>query len=82
MHSILPTRSEGMRVSAGHRRKIEQMSAPVVAWLVDHLYINDDCGILDVPRYMAPHIREGYHNGLRETMGAIPRPLPRERMSK
>lgn len=31
------------------RKRIETMSAPVVAWLIDHGYVDDDCGILNIP---------------------------------
>lgn len=30
------------------RQYLEGMSAPVVAWLIDHKYVADDCGILNV----------------------------------
>lgn len=38
------------------RKYLEGLSAPVIAWLIDHGYVYDDCGILNAYR---TSIREG-----------------------
>jgi len=42
--------------NAKERALLERMDAPVIAWLIDHGYVADDCGILNVRNY---HWREG-----------------------
>lgn len=62
------------------RRYLEGLSAPVVAFLIDNGWVQDDCGILNA-RY--GNIREGVLIASRATQGHIEVPVPtrsRERL--
>lgn len=62
-------------MSAATRRKIERMSAPVVAWLIDNDYIADECGILEVTKRGRAFLGEALRNASRHTQGHQPVPM-------
>ena len=64
------------------RRKLEGMSAPVLAWLMDNGYVVDDCGILNVTWKGYSHIREATMTAVRTLNGTreVPVPAMRERL--
>lgn len=69
-------------MAAHHRKQLEKMSAPVIAWLIDHGYVSEDCGILDVTSWGWHHLKEARNTASRETMGhkLVPVPVMRERL--
>jgi len=69
-------------MAAHHRKQLEKMSAPVIAWLIDHGYVGEDCGILDVTLLGWHHLREARNTASRMTMGhkLVPVPAMRERL--
>ena len=69
-------------MAARHRKKLEKMSAPIIAWLIDHCYVGDDCGILELTHLGYAHIREAVAVASRDTQGmkAVPVPAKRERL--
>lgn len=46
---------------ARHRAYLEKLSAPIVAWLIDRAYINDEVGVLEIAIGS-----DGYYKNLRE----------------
>lgn len=73
----------GEQMSAGHRKKLERCTSPVIAWLLDAGYIADDCGVLDVTSMGRQEIARGYADALRQTAAFRMHRLPvsRERLS-
>jgi hypothetical protein len=65
-------------MGAAHREHLERMSAPLVAWLIDHGDVADNCGILDVTTRGRRFIRESVLVGSRAIRGAVPHPFPQE----
>lgn len=55
------------------RKYLEGVSAPLMAWLIDHQYVADDCGILNGSNY---HLREGILVGSRMLQGQVQVPVP------
>lgn len=56
-------------MSAHHRKRLEKMSAPVIAWLIAFDYVADECGILEVTPLGHAHLHEARIVATRETMG-------------
>lgn len=55
------------------RRVLERQSAPIIAFLIDHDWVVDDCGILN-SRW--GNIREGILVASRELRGHVQVPVP------
>lgn len=62
--------------NATERAVLERMDAPVIAWLIDHGYVADDCGILNVKNY---HWREGVRLAKDAQYGVKQVPVPEMR---
>jgi hypothetical protein len=56
------------------RQHLERQSAPVIAFMIDNGWVDDDCGILNA-RY--GNIREGLLVAHRTLNGAVAVPIPR-----
>lgn len=55
------------------RAHLETCSAPVIAWLLDHGYVADDCGILNTRNY---YYREGLLQASRAVQNMPQVPVP------
>lgn len=62
--------------NAKTRKRLECMSAPVVAWLMANDYVVDDCGILNLTWKGVSHIREATIVAVRSLNGAREVPCP------
>ena len=62
--------------NAKTRKRLECMSAPVVAWLMDNGYVVDDCGVLNLTWKGVSHIREATMTAVRTLNGAVPTSVP------
>lgn len=61
-------------MAAAHRRKLEAMSAPVIAWLIDNDYVANEGGVLEVTTQGWYHLKEATRNASRHTQGHLPVP--------
>lgn len=57
------------------RAHLEKTSAPVVAWLIDGGYVDDDCGILNA-KWSRNVLREGLMTASRAVQNMQPTPVP------
>ena len=69
-------------MAAHHRKKLEKMSAPVIAWLIAFDYVADDCGILDVTTKGWWHLREAINTASRSLQGHKLVPVPAMRRER
>jgi hypothetical protein len=61
------------------RAHLETESAPVIAWMLDNRWVDDDCGILNA-RY--GNIREGLLVAHRAVQNMTPVPVPPRSMQR
>lgn len=56
-------------MTALHRKHLSKMTAPIIAWLIHHGYVVDECGVLEVTWLGKRHLPEARNTASRETQG-------------
>lgn len=62
-------------MAARHRKQLEAMSAPVIAWLIAMGYVENEGGVLEVTRW-GDRLHEARIIAIRETQGMKPVRVP------